>query len=318
MAGDFSVSVRVDDPEGLWPHSWSKAGIMVRQDLSPGARDVYLVATRDNGVAFQWRDTANFPASWTGESEPAHLLTYPVWLRIVRSGNTFTGWYSDDGKSWVNPPQNTHTCPMTPPSGGVLVGICLTSHVSGVLATATFGDFHVPELESSTVAIAPPDRTFREGDTVTLDGTKSWNATAFRWEQVLLGDEPEVVLNEPHGAVATFVAPALEVASVLTFRLTAYSSSGKDSALTHVAVKANNSPMVPPSNLRGEVGNLSVTLFWGAILDAESYVVKRAEQPPGGEKSVFQTIRPSVKDITIVDQYVEEGVRYFYVVDAKD
>ncbi len=315
MAGDFSVSVRVDDPERLWPHSWSKAGIMVRQDVSPGSSDVYLVATRDNGVAFQWRDSANLPASWTGTSEPTHPLAYPVWLRIVRRGKVFTGWYSDDGKSWVNPSQNTHICPMTDP---VLVGICLTSHLSGVLARATFGDFHIPELEASTVAIGPADQTCREGDAVTLDGTESWNATSFRWEQVLVGDEPQVSIKQADNSIAAFVAPPLDVASTLTFRLTAYGSAGTDSALTHVTVKASNSPMVAPSNLRGERGNLFVTLRWDAVLDADYYVVKRAEQPPGGEKSSFQTIRPCVRGDSVVDEYLEEGVRYFYVVAAKN
>jgi len=315
MSGNFSVSVRVDDPAGLWPHSWAKAGIMVRQDLSPGSKDLYLVATRDNGVAFQWRDTANLPASWTGTSEPAHPLAYPVWLRIVRNGNVFTGWYSDDGKSWINPPQNDHTLSMADP---VLVGICLTSHVSGVLATATFGDFHIPELEASTVAIAPPDQVVSEGEIVTLDGTKSWNADFFLWEQVFLGNEPQVVINNRDEAIGTFAAPELDVGAILTFRLRAHSSTGKDFASTRVAVRANNAPRVSPSNLRVEPGNLSVRLYWDGMLDADCYMVKRAEKPPGAEKSPFQTIKPCVRDTTIVDEHLDEGVRYFYVVAAKN
>ncbi len=315
MSGDFSVSVRVDDPRGRWPHSWSKAGIMVRQDLSPGSKDVYLVATRDNGVAFQWRDNPNSSASWTGASEPPNPLSYPVWLRIARNGDEFTGWYSEDGKSWVRPAQNTHFLVMSDP---VLVGICLTSHLSGVLAAATFGDFHIPELEASTVAVPPAEQTCHEGDTVLLDGTKSWNAIAFRWEQVILGDEPRVVIANANQATARFVAPQLDIGAVLTFRLTVYSSSSKDSAVTRVAVRAKNSPILPPGNLRAEPGNLSATLHWQSLLDADSYVVKRAEQPPNGERSAFQTIRPSVEDTTVIDEYLDEGTTYFYVVSARN
>ena len=315
MSGDFSVSVRVDKPADRWPHSWTKAGIMLREDLSPGSKDIYLVATRDNGVAFQWRDWTDFAASWTGSSEPPGALTYPIWLRIVRSGDVFTGWYSYNGKSWINPTQNRHTTRM---SDAVLVGICLTSHVGGVLARAAFGDFHIPELEASTVAIAPPDQTCREGDTVVLDGTKSWNATSFRWEQVLLGEEPPVVLKHPEEAVAKFIAPQLDVGSILTFQLTAFSPIGRHSALTHVAVKANNAPMISPSNLRGEIGNLSVTLRWEPILDADSYVLKRAEQFPGEKRSPFRAIKPSVNGTTVRDEYLEEGVTYFYAVAGKN
>jgi len=315
MSGDFSVSVRVDDPEGSWPHSWSKAGIMVRQDLTPGSKDVYLVATRDHGVAFQWRDRPNFPASWTGASEPSAPIVYPIWLRIVRDGDAFTGWYSDGGESWERPSKNTHTLTMSEP---VLVGICLTSHVSGVLARATFGDFSIPELEASTVAFAPADQIVREGETVILDGSRSWNAETFRWEQVILDNEPEVIINGFDQPVASFVAPKLDVASVLTFGLTAYGSTGRDSLTTTVTIKASNAPMVAPANLATEIGDLSVTLRWDAILDADCYVVKRAEQPPDGEKSSFQTIRPYVGDTTATDEFLEEGVIYFYVVSGKN
>ncbi len=315
MTGDFSVSVRVDDPKGLWPHSWSKAGIMVRQDLTPGSEDLYQVATRDNGVAFQWRDRANSPASWTGSSEPPHPLAYPIWLRIVRQGDGFTGWYSDDGQSWEHPVQNVHTLAMSDP---VLVGICLASHVSGVLATATFGDFHIPELEASTVAIPPPDQIAREGDVVILDGTGSWNATTFRWEQMILDDEPEVAIKGADQPIARFTAPDLDVATVLTFRLTTHGSTGWDSGTTTVTVKADNAPMVSPANLTADIGHLSVTLRWEGILDADCYVVKRAEHLADGQKSAFQTIRPCVYGTTATDEFLEHGVTYAYVVVGKN
>lgn len=315
MSGDFSVSVRVDDPEGRWPHSWSKAGIMVRQDLTPGSKDVYLVATRDNGVAFQWRDTANSPASWTGQSEPGNPIIYPIWLRIVRNGNEFTGWWSDDGETWERPFQNTHSLAMTNP---VYLGICLTSHVSGVLATATFGDFHIPELEASTVAIAPPDQTVYEGDTVLLDGTRSWNADTYHWEQVIVGDEPEVILNAPGQAIAPFVAPPLDIAVILTFRLIISGPTGWDSDITTVTVRATNPPTVPPPHLTAEVGDVSVTLHWGSIPDADGYVVKRAEQLADGTMSPFQTIRPFVNGTSAEDKFLNEGVVYFYRVAGKN
>lgn len=315
MNGDFSVSVRVDDPEGSWPHSWAKAGIMVRQDLSPGSKDVYYVATRDNGAAFQWRDSPRSLASWTGTSSPPPSLSYPIWLRITRQANVFTGSYSWDGQSWIAAPANTHVLSMSDP---VLVGICLTSHVSGVLTTATFGDFHIPKLEASTLAIVPPDQVVYEGDTVVLNGASSWNATGFRWEQIVLAEEPHVDIENPGQAVATFKAPQLDVAAVLSFQLTAFGSSANDSAITRVTVKANNAPAIPPPDLRGRVGNLSSFLEWQLLLDADCYVVKRAEQLPDGGKSPFQTVRPCVRDTAAVDQFLQEGTTYYYIVTAKN
>lgn len=315
MSGDFSVSVRIDDPAGQWPHSWSKAGIMVRQDLTPGSRDVYLVATRDNGVAFQWRDRANLPASWTEESEPASPILYPIWLRIVRNGNEFTGWWSDDGTTWQHPSFNTHSLAMTNP---VTVGICLTSHVSGVLATATFGDFHIPELEASTFAIAPRGQTVYEGETVFLDGTRSWNAETFQWKQVLLAEEPEVLIHASDEPFAWFAAPPLDVAVSLTFRLTVSGPTGWDSDFATVTVRAANPPVVPPPNLTAEIGDLSVTLHWDSIPDADGYVLKRAEHLPDGTRSPFQTIRPFVTGTLAEDRFLAEGVTYYYRVAGKN
>ncbi len=315
ISGDFSVSVRVDDPEGMWPHPWSKAGVMIRQNLSPGSREIHLVATRDNGIALQWRDDQDALASWSGTSAPPPPIYYPMWVRIVRNGNEFAAWYSEDGHFWTLPPENIHTLALSDP---VLVGLCLTSQLSGALATAIFRDFHIPELEVSTVAITSRDQILREGQTITLDGTRSWNATAFRWEQVVLGDEPRVKIKDFDRALATFVAPALDIGAILTFRLTAYSSVGKDSAVTHVTVRANNAPMATPCNLRGEIGSFSVTLRWDPMPDADCYVVKRAEQPPGEGMSAFQTLIPCVRDTAAIDRFLEEGVKYHYVVAAKN
>ena len=92
-----------------------------------------------------------------------------------------------------------------------------------------------------------------EGEIVALDGTKSWNADFFLWEQVFLGNEPQVVINNQDEAIGTFAAPELDVGAILTFRLRAHSSTGKDFASTRVAVRANNAPGVSPSNLRVEL-----------------------------------------------------------------
>ena len=52
-AKDFTFTARVAGIEHL--HRWVKAGIMVREDLSPGARHVSLFATPSTtrGLAFQ-------------------------------------------------------------------------------------------------------------------------------------------------------------------------------------------------------------------------------------------------------------------------
>lgn len=137
VSGDFSVSVRLDDPGGQWPNAWSKAGLMVRQDDTPSSPYVCVVATRNYGVRLQWRQVSGGQAADTGFSEPPSPLPYPIWLKVVRRGNILSGWSSYDGASWVNFVFNVHSIAFNDP---LLVGICLTSHDQNQSALATFGD----------------------------------------------------------------------------------------------------------------------------------------------------------------------------------
>ena len=96
----FSLTARVASIENL--NRWVKAGIMVREDLSPGARHVSLFATprTDRGLAFQRRLTPDgFSEHTSGPS-----IAPPVWLRIGRNGDTVTAYYgtspSDPGSWW--------------------------------------------------------------------------------------------------------------------------------------------------------------------------------------------------------------------------
>jgi hypothetical protein len=78
-----------------------------------------------------------------------------LWLRIVRSGGTFTGWQSNDGKTWTN--SHAVAVAMNPE---VLVGLAVTSHNNGVLNTALF--------DNVGLAVLPP-------------GTSSWNSFQNTW-----------------------------------------------------------------------------------------------------------------------------------------
>ena len=75
------------------------------------------------------RTTAR-PTSAAGTYGPA--LAPAVWVRLFRQGNVVTAWYSV-GDAWVLVGSDTIDLPET-----VLVGIAVTSHQEGALATGTF------------------------------------------------------------------------------------------------------------------------------------------------------------------------------------
>lgn len=73
VTGQFSVVVRVDqDFTGPATDSWSKAGIMVRDSLTPESKYVFYCTSRGEGKAMmQWRDADDELASWSGEADVA-------------------------------------------------------------------------------------------------------------------------------------------------------------------------------------------------------------------------------------------------------
>jgi len=110
-------------------HEWAKAGVMIRDDLSPDSAHAMMVLTGGNGAAFQWRPSAGSATSHI--AGPAFAA--PAWVRLVRSGDLLSGYASDDGASWVS--VGSATIPM---SDTVQIGLALTSHSDGTIATAEF------------------------------------------------------------------------------------------------------------------------------------------------------------------------------------
>jgi hypothetical protein len=136
-ASESTATVRVDAQQYTDP--WAKAGLVMRNDLtgdhsSPGY--VVLVVTPGNGVSLQWdADGDGALESFTGAGGPSA----PVWLRLSRSGTTYTGSYSADGTTWTT--VGSTTVGSAAPTQDV--GMIATSHSAGQLGLDTFSGFGV-------------------------------------------------------------------------------------------------------------------------------------------------------------------------------
>jgi len=73
---------------GLVP--WAKAGLMIKDGTRPGAAYASVLLTGKHGVRLQH----NFTHDRAGPSSAG-------WLRLTRSGDTITGYASDDGAAWT-------------------------------------------------------------------------------------------------------------------------------------------------------------------------------------------------------------------------
>jgi hypothetical protein len=101
LAGDGSITVRVTSLTGQGqgstvPQPWAKAGIIIKNGTQAGSAYAAVMATPGHGVRMQYdftRDTAGLPGAVSPSS--------PRWLRLVRSGDTVTGYDSADGSHWT-------------------------------------------------------------------------------------------------------------------------------------------------------------------------------------------------------------------------
>jgi len=128
----------------------NKAGIMVRESNSPGARNVYIALTSGQGVIFQYR-TATGSMSTTSfiQGPPA-----PYWLKMVKSGSRYSGYASPNGTTWT---QVGTTVDLGFGGGNnpASAGFAVSSHLAGVLSTAVFDHFN-PTSPTPDSATAPP------------------------------------------------------------------------------------------------------------------------------------------------------------------
>jgi hypothetical protein len=113
---------------------WTKAGVMIRESMSANARHAMMVVSATSGAAFQYRTNTGGTTSSAGRA-----ATAPEWVKIVRSGNTFTGFISEDGINWGTPVGQV-SISMT---SQVFIGLALTSHNNTQVATAQIGNVSV-------------------------------------------------------------------------------------------------------------------------------------------------------------------------------
>ncbi len=144
-------------------HSWAKAGIMVRADLSEFSPHAMVAMTPEQGAAFlrrqhlggstrddahqamrllQAADTLTYQQRGSAGAERAvgsvTASSLPRWVRLVRRGNTVIGYDSADGVQWEWLGTDTVELGAT-----VYVGLAVTSHDPNVLCDAEFDNVRI-------------------------------------------------------------------------------------------------------------------------------------------------------------------------------
>jgi hypothetical protein len=213
LSGDGEIVARVVSIQN--PDFWTKAGVMIRGNTSAGAPDAFMLETgpnfNHNEPIFQWRTDAG---SFTNDSDnhftpTTPFVPQPMWVRVVRSGNTFSGFWAVDvnnGQShgpWQNlgGPQTVNMGP------SVLIGLGLTAHNNGAIANAVFDHVTVTQVNPTTALGAPTTLTvadvapYRSQSSVTI----AWhpgsdNESGFKVERSTDGISFNQIGTAPAGA----------------------------------------------------------------------------------------------------------------------
>ena len=97
-----TVQTEVTSTSGL--SGYAKAGILVRNGMTTagtGTEGVILYVSPSGGIQLEWNSDGNNSIDSVTPSNGTIAATVPVDLKLVRSGSTYTGYYSTDGQNWT-------------------------------------------------------------------------------------------------------------------------------------------------------------------------------------------------------------------------
>jgi Thaumatin family len=130
--GDFTIIAHVDSQTDT--DEWAKSGVMIRASTADDSAFAGVFATPLHGVAMIVRTATGVGTVDLGQA----AQNVPVWVKLQRSGNTFTGFASPDGVTWTQ--ISTKDVGMT---GAVTAGLAVTSKRQSTLNVSTFDSLSV-------------------------------------------------------------------------------------------------------------------------------------------------------------------------------
>ena len=299
VSGNCTIIARVASVQNTDP--WSKAGVMIRESLNANAANTFIAVTPGNGVTWQYRTSTG---GNTGNSATGGFIA-PYWVKLVRSGNTFSGYRSPDGVTWTQQGvSQTFTMATT-----AYVGLALTSHNSSSLCTATFDSVTAPGWANPIPPNAPASLT----------------AIVTNWNVALTWPASSGAISYNVKRTTTFGGPYTAIANVTTtnyadntmanntsyyYVVSALNAAGEGVNSIQATVSGQT---FAPSGLFGTViSTTRINLTWNAFTNATSYNIKHSITTGGP----YTAITNGVTGTNYADTSVSLGSGWYYVVSA--
>jgi regulation of enolase protein 1 (concanavalin A-like superfamily) len=106
IKGDFQATVKIT-AFGERTHEWFRSGLFVRNDITqsfdtePGSAGSVLLFGTPGRAGIHYDEFGDGCMHKASSQNVPEEVDVPIWLRLVRHGNSFTGYVSYDGKNWV-------------------------------------------------------------------------------------------------------------------------------------------------------------------------------------------------------------------------
>jgi fibronectin type 3 domain-containing protein/regulation of enolase protein 1 (concanavalin A-like superfamily) len=276
--GDFDVKVRLASVTKA--HSWTKAGLMLRDGLAANAVNAFIMATPDiNGYRMTYRPTAG----GTTVAKGTGPVSYPnTWLRLKREGDVVTGYRSTDGQNWLMVAQARLVLPQT-----VYFGMALTSHNTTRTATAQFRDLADVGATNPVPPAAPATTTATAAayNRINVSWAASSGATGYRVERK---GSTDAEFTEVASVTGTSYADTTVVANrTYAYRVRAVNAAGMS---PYGPAAAATTPTQPTgSSLTGvDIGTTTPPGSTREIVAGRDYDVTAGGSDIAGSKDEFQ------------------------------
>ncbi len=213
LVGDGAFVARVLGVTNSDP--WAEAGVMIRGGTGANAAFASTVLTPGNGIAFQWRNSTG--GNLTTVNIPG--VAGPVWVKLVRVGNSVSGYYSTDGTAWTQ--VGSAQVLGLPPTAQA--GLAVSSQNNNDLATANFTN--VAQTPTAAIPTATTSAAFVKTDA----------ATQGNWEGVYGGSGYDISQETGVGNPS----------------LPAYASVSMSGQSNYTWASSTNDPRAPPTGRPG-------------------------------------------------------------------
>ncbi len=184
FSGDFEATLRITS-QG-YANDWSKAGIMVKDDMSTTAANdgyTFMVATPANQYSFQYDATAD--GYLEGNLQAGGQVSLPACVRLIKSGTDFSGYYSTDCSTFT---QVGTTQSLTTADATQHIGIGNTSHAGATLSSSYFDYIMIKANVSNPEESSLSDMEANLFTGTVVNGITD-SSTGYKWQVMACSDK---------------------------------------------------------------------------------------------------------------------------------